>query len=113
MAIEFNDNPSLHDHRLKSQRLMLEASSGTSGESSDLAGVATVTSTDAANGQFTVSLALPAVAKIYKAEVTPDSGTATVAASITASGMDLAVDSSLDLSAGDVTVTLEIDYKEA
>lgn len=114
MAIEFSNDAVLHDHRLKQHRLVFQASAGVSGQRSDLPGVASISVTDAANGQFTVLLEdVKPVAKVYVAAVTPSSGTATIAASVDSQDrISLAIDSSLDLSAADVTVTIQLDYLE-
>lgn len=139
MSINFNDNPTLHDHRLKSQRLVFDASvvadatPADKSESSDLPGVAYVrtegrtatadaiedvsaqvdNAADDANGIFHVLLDVPAARKAYQIRVTPDVGTATVSQKLTTEKRLLVeIDSNQDLSSQDLTVTLEIDYLE-
>jgi len=137
MSIEFNENPTLHDHRLKQHRLVFDASivsnatPASKSESSDIPSVAYVRSegrtaeADAVedvsgqvdnaandvNGIFQVLLDIAPEEKIYVVRVTPSAGTATVSAKLTTDKRLLVeVDSSLSFAAADLTVTLEIDY---
>ena len=139
MAIEYNDNPTLHDHRLKSQRLVFDASvvsnatPASKSESSDLPGVAYVrtegrtATADAvedvssqvsnapsdANGIFHILLDVPEARKAYVTKVTPDVGTATVSTKLTTGKRLLVeIDSNQTLASQDLTVTLELDYLE-
>lgn len=140
MAIEFNDSPTLHDHRLKSQRLVFDASIVANGtpadksESSDLPGVAYVrtegrtSAADAvedvsgqlqgaaaadATGIFQILLDVPDARKVYSVSVSPDVGTATSQVSVTsAKNLLVEVDSNQDLSSQDLTVTVSLDYLE-
>jgi hypothetical protein len=140
MSIDFRaKNSAIHDHLLKQTELVANASitfnavPASKAHASDVPGgiylrtqgktaeadavediSALVTAPVDSTGKFGILIDDPTVEKLYLTSVTPSSGTVSVVASgVTPGGrLYLDLDSSLDLSAASLTVTLELNYKK-
>lgn len=138
MAIDFSTvSSALHDHRLKQQRLVFQVAidaNGTpadKGHDSDIPGVAVlrtegktaeadaiedisgdVTAPVDATGIFGMLVDVRAT-KLYSVTVTPSVGAVTVTSVKKSSGrLAIDMDSDQDLSSQDLTLTVEIEYKQ-
>jgi len=139
MSNDFRNNSGMNDHLLKQVRLCANASIKANAtpaskvHASDVPGgiylrtqgkiaesdaieslVGIVTAPDDATGKFAVLIDEPNVDKLYLKSVTASAGTIAVAAAAVSAGgrLYLDLDSSLDLSAADLTITIEMSYKK-
>lgn len=137
MSNEFRSKSSdLMDYLLKQERLVFEvsitgnATPANKVHASDIPGVAVlrtqgktaeadaiedlsaqVPAPNDATGVFAILINDPSVKKFLKASVTPSSGTATVVKEISlGERLIVEVDSSIDLSAANLTLLVELDY---
>lgn len=138
MSIEFRpDRALLHDHLLKQTRLVFEAkvtasaTPASKAHASDLSVIylrtegktaaadaiedlsTTFSTADDGTGVFGILVDDPSVAKFYQATVEPSAGTVSVTKGLSSAGRPyLDIDSSVDLSSTDLTVTCELDYRK-
>ena len=107
MATKTDQTSKFADHIQKTIDLVFEVKIDASENSisSDLGGIGAFT--DQANGQLSLDLSeLGDVEKVLEVSVTPSTGTATVAATVTSQALSLDVDSSADLTAVDVNLVI-------